>query len=222
MAGKKYDALKEQQRALVRKMVQGSVFVAPSSADAIEKLTDADDSLLAPLPDGYVDLGLLTDDGAQFAREVDSSDITSWGATEPSRSDVTSDVTTLQVMCQETKLVTLSMYIGVDLDAFEPDESGEVKVSKPAAGDQRYFRALAVGVDRNDDGEIYIARYLPRCKVDAYEDQNMQSSDDEAFGYGFTLKGFTDDEVGASEQWIFGGPGWNALLEKMGFEVPSP
>ena len=218
MAGQSYDALKTQQRALVRKMVQGSVFIAPETADVISTLTDSTDKKLSPLPAGYTDLGLLTTDGIQFARDVNASDITSYGHTEPSRSDITSDVVTLQVTAQETKALSLSMYIGADLADFTPDPtSGELKVMKPPAGDSRYFRAVAIGVDKNAAGEIYIARFFPKCKVDSYEDVTMQSGDDTAFGYGFTLKAFTDDVVGASEVWYFGGPGWQSLLTEMNF-----
>jgi hypothetical protein len=57
---------------------------------------------LAPLPSGMDDLGWLTSDGAQFSRDVSASEVTSWGSVTPTRTDITSDSTTMTVTAQET------------------------------------------------------------------------------------------------------------------------
>jgi len=220
VAGVSYDGLQNKQSELIRKTLDGSVFIAPTSADPIDTLTDPSDKLLAMLPDGYEDLGLCTDDGAQFSRDVDTSDITSWGRVEPTRSDITADTTSLEIACQELKKATLGLHTGADLTNVTPDaESGEVVIDKPARPAARYYRILALGVDLTDDGELYAARFLPRAKVTDYSDFNMQSSDDEALTFGATLTSHFDSGIGCSERWLFGGPGWYALLSKMGFST---
>lgn len=220
MAGSAYDDVQQRNAALIMKALEGSVFIAPSSATAITSLTDSTDKLLAPLPAGYQDLGWLSDDGAQFSRNVDSSDITGWGSVEPLRSDITGDVTTLQVACLETRKETIGLYTGADMTTNTPDPtSGELGIEKPARPGFKYYRVLALAVDLSDDGEYYIGRFLPRARVTDYDDQSFQSSDDSPVTWSATLTGYTDPTLGYSEKYIFGGPGWAARLAAAGFEA---
>ena len=221
MAGVAYDDLQQRNAALIFKALQGSVFVAPSSAAAITSLTDTD-KLLKALPDGYEDVGWTSDDGAQFSRDVDTSDITGWGSVEPLRSDVTKDTTTLQIACLETKAATIGLYTGADMSAVTPDAtSSEVSIEKPDRPAFRYYRVLAVAVDLTDDGEYYIARFLPRARVTDYDDQNFQSSDDSPVTWPVTMTGYLDATLGYSEKYFFGGAGWAAKLAAMGFAGTS-
>ncbi len=212
-----WESLKDHQNQLIRKALEGSVFVAPYSSSAITSLTGADSSLNA-LPAGYEDVGHISDDGAQFGREVDSSDVTSWGKVEPSRRDITSDVTTLQFAMQETKKNVIGLYTGADMTAVVPDAtSGEVSIEKPDRPARRFYRVLAIGVDLSDAGDIYVARFLPRAEVTDFDDQALQSSDDDPITWSVTMTGYHDSVAGYSEKFMFGGPGWEALLSSMGF-----
>lgn len=218
-----YDALKNKQTELIRKALDGSVFLADIAADPIAELTTATGTApnqvidLTALPTDWDDLGWLTSDGAQFSRDVSSSDVTSWGSVTPTRTDVTSDTTTLTVVCQETKLLTIGLATGADLSALTPDvDSGELSVAKPSRPKSKHYRALSLAVDSNDSGEIYIARFLPRAKVSNYAEQSFGGGDD-PITWGVTLTGEEDSDLGYSERWIFGGAGWKAALADMGF-----
>ena len=218
-----YDALKNKQTELIRKALDGSVFLAPVTADPIDALTeqtgvDPDFVIgLAALPTDWDDLGWLTSDGAQFSRDVSSSDVTSWGSVTPTRTDVVSDTSTLTVVCQETKLLTIGLATGADLTAITPDvDTGEVRIAKPSRPASKHYRALSVAVDQGDAGEIYIARFLPRAKVSGYAEQSFGGGDDPVT-WGVTLTGEEDSDLGYSEEWLFGGAGWNAILTEMGF-----
>ncbi|MEN2423005.1 phage tail protein [Streptomyces rimosus] len=212
-----WETLKRHQNHLIRKALEGSTFVAPTTSSAIAALTGSDSSLNA-LPAGYSDVGWMSDDGAQFSSDVDKSDISSWGSVEPTRRDIASDVTTLQVSLQETNKRTIGLYIGADMTAVVPDpSSGEVVVDKPDRPPLRFWRVLTIGVDLADAGEIYIARFLPRASVTDKDDQNYQNGDDEALGWPVTLTAYMDSTLGYSERFYFGGPGWEALLGAMGF-----
>ena len=215
--GKSYDELQQKQSELIRKALDGSVFIAPISADPIETVTDPDDGLLKPPPEEYKDLGRLSSDGAQFSAESETSEVESWGSVEPTRSDIVSESTTLQITAQETNVRTIGLYTGVDFQAIKAAQNGEVIIDKPPRPKPRYYRALVLGVDLSDDGDIYFARHLPRCKVTEKDQQNYQSGDD-PLAWPFTLTGFKDSSLGVSERWFFGGPGWLALLDKMGIE----
>lgn len=225
MAGSKYDVLKKKQTELIRKALDGSAFIASIDAPALTTLTDAADSLLKPLPTTgtpklpWGDLGWLSADGAQFARDVSSSDITSWGSVSPTRSDVTADSSTMTVACQETNIRTIGLSTGADLSATVLTAgSGELAISKPSRPSSRFYRVLSLAVDQGDAGEIYIARYMPRAKVSSFSEQAFGGGDDPIM-WGVTFTGFEDSTVGFSEQWIFGGPGWKALAVKMGFSA---
>lgn len=211
-----WESLKNHQNQLIRKALEGSTFIAPTTSAAITSLTGADSSLNA-LPAGYNDLGWMSDDGAQYSSDIDSSDVTSWGAVEPTRRDIVSDVTTLEVSLQETNKHTIGLYTGVDMTSVVPDAtSGEVAVSKPDRPPLRFWRVLTIGVDIADGGEIYIARFLPRASVTDKSDQSFNNQDD-PLGWPVTMTAYMDSTLGYSERFYFGGPGWEALLGSMGF-----
>jgi len=224
-----YEALKNKQQELIRKALDGSVFINPDLAaeSVIAELTQstgvAPDNVidLAPLPAGYDDLGWLTNDGAAFSRDVSTSEVSSWGSVSPTRTDVTSDTTTMSVTAQETKLLTIGLATGADLAAVLADlETGEVSIAKPVRPKSKSYRVLSLAVDQGDAGEIYIARFLPRAKVSGYAEQSFGGGD-EAIPWGVTFTGEEDSDLGYSERWIFGGAGWNALIDDMGFTRAS-
>lgn len=218
-----YEALKNKQTELIRKALEGSVFVSPPDADPIADLTvvtgvDPNEVIdLVALPTDWDDLGWLSNEGAQFSRDVGQSEVTSWGSVTPTRTDVTSDVSTLTVVTQETKLLTIGMATGADLAGVLADaDTGEVSIAKPARPRSRHWRVLALAVDLGDAGEIFIGRFLPRAKVTNYAEQSFGGGD-EPITWGVTLTGEEDSALGYSERWLFGGPGWNALVTAMGF-----
>lgn len=218
--------LKQKQTELIRKALDGSVFLNPdlSAASEIEALTadsvsDPGTPELQALPEGYEDLGWLTGDGAQFSRDVSTSEVTSWGSVSPTRTDITADTTTMSVTAQETKLLTIGLATGIDLSALTPDATtGEFSVAKPSRPKSKHYRVLSLAVDNGDGGEIYIARFLPRAKVTGFSEQSFGSGDD-PITWGVTFTGEEDSDLGYSERWIFAGPGWQALLTDMGFSA---
>ena len=219
-----YDALKNKQTELIRKALDGSVFIADIASDAIANLTTFTAAVtgppaipakidLTPLPTGYDDLGWLTQDGAQFSRDVSASEVSSWGSVSP----ITADTTTMSVTAQETKLLTIGLATGADLSGIVPAaNTGEVSIAKPSRPKSKHYRVLSLAVDLGDAGEIYIARFLPRAKVSGYSEQSLGGGDD-PISWGVTFTGEEDSTLGYSERWIFGGAGWNAILADMGF-----
>lgn len=171
---------------------------------------------LAELPDGWQDLGWITSDGVTYGRATEVSDVTSFGSVQPTRSDVTQDTITMQVVAQETSLLTLGLYTGADTAALTADaDSGEFSISKPDIPGFRYYRVLGLFVDRDDSGrEIYMARYMPRARITEWSEQQLSDGDD-PITFGMTFTGYEDSVVGYSHRWIFAGPGWNSLLTDM-------
>lgn len=219
MAGSTYDTLQGKQNELILKANKGSVFVAPRTATHIATLTDTTDSLLMPLPTDYRDLGWLNEDGASFSSDIDSSDVTSWGSVTPTRSDITQEITELSIVAQETNLWTIGLHVGINPSTVTAASNGEVVITKPARPQKQSYRMLALAVDDIGDGEIYIARYWPNAEVTDKDDFVMSSGDD-PMTWAVTMSARPDSTMGgSSERWLFGGPGWLALAERMGFTV---
>lgn len=211
-----FATLQQLQNSLIRKALEGSLFGAPFSADPITALTGPDSTLLA-LPDGWFDWGLMTDDGQQFTREIDVSDVTSFSRLEPSRSDVQSDADSVQVSLQETNIHTISLLSGVPEAGLVPDPAtGELSVPKPQRSAATFYRLLAVAVDAYNGQEIYVARFFPKAKVTEFGDTAFAKGDDPIL-WPATFRGQTDDAVGYAKRDIYGGPGWKALQAEMGF-----
>lgn len=224
-----YDALKKKQTELIRKAVDGSVFIAPISAPLITTLTTYTAATatspavidLTTLPTEYKDLGWLTEDGAGFARDVATSDISSWGSLTPTRTDITADTTTISLTAQETNIVTLGLSTGKDMSTVVPAaNTSEVDIKKAVAPSKSAYRLLALAVDRAPEGEIYLARFFPRAEVAGFGEESF-SGGDNAIERGVTMTGKIDSAAGYSERWLFGGPGWRALLVQMGFPAPT-
>lgn len=216
-SGLAYAALQGKKNQLIRKTKNGSFFIAPGDAPLITTLTGAD-SLLKALPTGYVDLGWLSDDGVNMPREVETSEVSGYGSTTPLRTDIVSDVTSVEVVPIETNRATIEQYTGVDLADITIGANGELSFPKPTTFTSRKFRGLVLGVDATEAGEIYMARFFPRLSISGYDDQSHTSGDD-PLGWAVTYSSEEDAAAGYAERWIFGGPGWLALLDDMGFEA---
>jgi hypothetical protein len=216
-----FAGLAERKSELIRKAQQGSVFVAPFEADPITTLTTGAEATLEALPTGWGDLGWLTDAGIAFSEGITSSDITSWGSVYPTRSDITKEQLTAKVSAQETNARTIGVFTGADMTGVTPDEvTGEVQIASPLIPTNRLFRMLAVAVDSNDDGEIYIARFLPQVKVTDKDDQAYADAAD-AVLWGVTFTAYPDSVLGYATKFLWGGPGWLSLLSDMGFDDSS-
>lgn len=217
------DALSSLQsltNSLIRKALNYSVFIAPSSATAVTRTTLFDPTsgkLTSPLVTGYSDVGFLTDAGAKFSRKLTRDDITAMQSSSPVRSDVTDDETTMDIECEETKLTTLGLYIGVDTTTISTtsDAGGSVQIDQPKVSADPHYRVLAIAADSTDDGEIYIARHMPNAIVDSNADQAFTKTGPTTWGV--TLKGLYDSTAGTAHSWLFGGAGWLAALADAGF-----
>lgn len=211
----------KRQGELIRKSL--SMIIAIQNDDFVLPLdfalTETSASVLRDLPDeGWEQLGWVSkSDGVTFAKNTESNTVDSFGAIQPTRSDITSDVTTAQFTCQETNRHVLEMYYNVDLENVEADAvTGEFGFNEATDPQTTYRRMLFIGKDGFGAREIYIAKLLPRASVTAKADQTH--GPESALTYGMTVTAEVDDEVGFAVRHIFGGPGWVRLLEAMGIK----
>lgn len=211
-----FASLQKRQSELIRKALDGSIFVAPYTAPPVSAITDA--SGMLALPTGYNDVGWIDKgDGATWTADTDAAETTSWGSATPNRRDLNTKTTGLQFTMQETKRATLELYHGMDLSGVTPSTTtGEVTFDEPSSPAPRYLRVLAIAKDGAGADAIYIARWLPRASVTDVAEVTFK--DDEEIRYGVTLTAYNDATAGTAVRYFFGGPGWMALTgTKHGF-----
>ncbi len=216
------EIIAQKQEELVRKALDGSCFRAPLTADHISAadLFDEDGELLE-LPAGYSDLGLLSPEGMAFGREVTSTDTPAFGRVSPVRVDVTGDTDTLNITAIETNLTSIELGTGATLlPGSRSAANGSLEIKKPPRPTGKRYHFLSIAEDQSEDGPIYLARYFPKGKINAYGDTAYGGEN--PIGWPATILGEHDSVWGGPSSWIFGGPGWNALLVKMGFTAYTP
>lgn len=201
----------------IRKILEMAIFVKPwDEADVeVTKVWTTAGGLV--IPAGYLPVGMVTkDDGASWTRDQDSADVESFGYAEPSRRDITKDVTGLAFTMQESKKTVMEMFHGLDLSTVATDADGNFFFDKASRPAQRKYRVLALGKDGDGPDAVYLARWLPKAQVT--ENGEQAWSDGDEIKYPATLTGYTDAAVGTSFREIWGGPGLDHAA--MGFTAP--
>ena len=213
-----YDTLQKRQSDLIRKPLEGSIFIAPYSAALPTTMTSGAGGTLTALPTGYEDVGWVSKkEGATWTRKPSTTDVTSWGSLEPTRQDITADVRTLKFVAQETKRLTVQLYEGVDLTTTAPDATTkEVSFSTPTRPNTIFYRVFGLFVDGSSGSEIYVGRLLPRAIVTDLGDQ-VWSDDGDPAGYEVTLTATVDAVTGYAVRHFFGGVGWQQIVSEMGW-----
>lgn len=209
--------LADRQQKLIRKAQDAAIFAAPESADPITAITTGAGADLIALPTSWRSLGHHTEsDGINWTRDVSSDDVRSHGSSEPTRRDISSDVTGLVVLAQETKLLSLEMFHNVDLSAITPDSTTkEITFNRSRTPSTRYWRLLAIASDGAGADTIYFARFCPRASITDYAEQPWTKGDE--LRYPLTFTAYVDDDLGYSMKEMWGGPGIEDLLSAMGF-----
>lgn len=215
MAGTLEDIDKKQSE-LIRKVQACALFLGPPTATVPAKFTTGATGTLDALPVTYNPIGLVTkDDAYTWSRSVDLAETTSHGRVDPTRRDIISNVSALAFTAQETSRPVLEAYHNLDLSAITADSTtGEFTFADPLAPATRYPRLIGIGRDGVGASAIYIIRIMPRAILTEPGDQTW--SDTDSLGYPMTFSASPDDVLGYSIRYVFGGPGWKALLTKMG------
>ena len=196
----------------IRKQLVQAVFAADISAAAITAPFNTTDGTLATIPAAYVPIGFTTDDGVSFPSDVSMSDVTSSQSSEPTRSDVESDVLTASFAPPETNAATVAPYAGLPLSGAGalPAIGTAWTWDRPKTPRNPFRRLLFIGLDYGDDGgEIYVVKYFPRARLTDKDDETWNRSDPTTRPVTFTA--YRDSALGTScRSWV-DGPGWRAL-----------
>lgn len=215
-----FEELKESNPANVWKALNGLGAVAPITAP---NLTGADlfnsaTGALQALPAAWKQLGRVTEDGYQFARELEVAEIRSHGEADATRRDVRSATKTVSATVQETTKTVLEQQLMMDLSTVMAGANGVVEIQEPDRPVTRYCRLLIIGQDDADGGERYRVRYYPRVNVNEVGEETWNNQDN-AIEVPLTWTAYKDALVGfASTLWL-GGPGFDAAAA--GFTAAS-
>lgn len=209
-----FDEIHTANDALIRKGVAGLVAVKPYATGDAEITALKDATGLLALPTGYEQVGRITKgDGVSWSRDVSTSDTESLGVAQPTRRDITSDVTGLQFTAQESKLSVIGLHEGMNLAGETYDANGNVAFDKPDRPAALFYRALVLFKDGEGADAFYFAKWLPRIQVTDRSEQTW--NEDTELQYGITVTAFVDAAVGTAARTLWASSTTN--MTAMGF-----
>lgn len=212
-----FNEVRGQNRSNILKVLELAIFARPWSATSTP-VTSIWNATGLVIPTGFQPLGLTTkSDGVTWSREQDKSETMSYGHSQPTRIDITSDVSGLNFTMQESKRLTMEMYHGLSLSGVTTDANGNFYFDKPSRPAQPRWEILALGKDGAGPDAKYVVRILPEAQVTEMTEQTW--TEDTEVLYPATLTGFVHEGWGTSFREIWGGPGIDHTA--MGFPAPA-
>lgn len=215
-----YSSIAKRQSQLIRKALQGSVFIAPYTAPPITAMTTGANQDINPLPTGYVDVGWIDKKNAvTWSQKVTTTEVMAWGDVYASRRDITKIDSQLKFNMLETNKQSLQLYNGVDLTSTTLlPLTRELQIAQPSRPQPIPYRVFGLFQDGVGSNTTYVGRFYPRAFV---TDVNDQKWDDEAdalmWDIGMTAQ--VDSVLGYPCLTMFGGPGWVSQLVAGGWST---
>lgn len=215
--GKTFKEIRGTDSELIRKYLGGCILIGKEDSEIPEEWGIGEDGNLPDLGAlGYVSLGWITkSEGLEFSTETENSDVESWGAPEPTRTDITKNVTSAQFTCQETNKAVLSLYFNVDLSDVKVSPNGDIVFDTPTELETRYFPMIYIAHDGTGKNASYFIRVMPRATVSEVQSLSMNSENESKFG--MTIKATVSDKEGYSVRNVLTGPKTKKLAKQMGF-----
>lgn len=172
---------------------------------------------LATLPAGLLPVGQL-DKKAAVALEsaITTTPVESYGVLAPTRMIRKSRVTTIDVTMQETNMVALGAYWGVDFTATKASTTtGEVNLMIPETALNVEYRAVLIGKDGSAGAEIYTIYDAPRLTLQ--KSGKITYNDDGIGVFPATFVALVDSAYGYALRPSYCGLGWKPLTTQAGF-----
>ena len=177
------------------------------------------------LPDfkeaGYRYAGRVTTDGWTFGREEETDEATSHGFTEPGRIDTTSVTRTISTTVQETfRRVIREIIKGADYSGVSFNSNGFLVLDEPDFPEHDEWSLITIFRDGPSNRQILFGREFGTIQ--------LQEAGDESFGtegvlqQELTWRVFSDEERGTPYKEFYGGAGFVALAEELGYGEPTP
>lgn len=152
-------------------------------------------------PAGWVDLGLISEDGLTENNDQDRTDIKAWGYDSPVRSQTINRVTTFGLKFLETSPEVVSVYYAVPLADMTQSGLGASQSVNFVQGQTPEPFVFALGLDIVD-GERRFRFTIPRSEVS--ERGEITYKGDEAVAYEVTMATLLAAD-GSTMQRMYGG-----------------
>lgn len=207
------------QRKLVRKIQKAVALIAPRDVELPETLFTGPGQLVNLKDAGWLPLGIVTPDGYEFEREVETEDIDGLGYASPVRTDITRVPRSITTTLIETgrKHVNELIY-GTDLSTVTQDpQTGEVVFDEPDMPANREYRLLLLGQDGPADEEWVLGKGYGTVSLTAGGGATW--GQEGAVGSEVTLKVYSDDEIGTPVRHYLGGTGALKYKDVLGYKA---
>ena len=154
---------KHNRRGNVRKGLNAVAFLAPTTVDLPDELTDAGGQL-KELPAGWLPVGLLTKDGMAFSADASVEEVEALGYVESVRTDLVKAPKTVKFSVLEPYRKHLQQLVyGVDLSQVKANkDTGEIVFDEAPLPLLEEFRLLTIMSDGPADDEWLVGRGFPR------------------------------------------------------------
>lgn len=207
------------ERKLVRKIQKAVALIAPREVELPESLYTGPGQLIDLQAAGWLPLGIVTPDGYEFGRDVETEDIDGLGYASPVRTDVTRvprSVTT--TLIESGRKHVQELIYGVDLDAATQDpKTGEVVFDEPDMPANREFRLLVLGKDGPADEEWVMGKGYGTVQLTAGGGNTW--GQEGAVATEVTLTVYSDDELGTPVRHYMGGTGAAKYADVLGYQA---
>lgn len=151
-------------------------------------------SATATLDAGFLDAGLITEDGVTRGVDENSNDINAYGLFVPARTLTTSSKVTFELTFLESNPVALAVYHRLPLDELVPDVDGAFDFTEGEARTIQYAAVFDV-VDRSN----HIRAACPSLQVTDRNEIQVQAG--EGIDYGVTMTAFPGSDGVAVHWW---------------------
>lgn len=201
----------------VRKVLGAILVLGPEDAPVPGNLTD-DGVLINAMPEEYWPVGILSPDGLNFEREVNSEGVEALGHFSPVREDITGGArrltfTALEVMNRHV----IELSEGIDLSGITPDaETGELSYEVPDRPNQVFYRAFALAFDGSTVRPVLDGKFFPRVSVTSFPSDSWTKTDPRSSEIGLTA--YLDDELGFIEKRSLAGLGFLDHAPRLGWK----
>lgn len=211
------------RRSLIRKAIKSIAFIRKKDADnkPIESIFGADGSLIDLKSEGWLPIGLVTDDGYTFGRDTNVDDITSHGFANPTRKDVVSVERSVTTTIQEYGKRHIEELIqGADLSGVKQNaKTGEIVTDEQDLPTPGAYELLVIAMDGPIDNRWYIGKFFPSVQLSEASEEAWGKEG--AIERELTFDVFSDEALGFPVRQFIGGPGASASKDVLGYAAGS-
>lgn len=219
-----FDTLRQgnDSRQLVRKIQKAIAVLAPKSVELPDSLFGTGGTLIDLKALGFLPVGLVSPDGYNFARDIESEQVDALGYASPVRSDTTRvpRQVTFTALEKGRKHMTELIY-GTSLASTVQDPTnGEVVFDEPDLPVDAEYRLLIIGADGPADEQWILGKGYGAVKLSAGGAESW--GQEGAASTEITLDVFTDDEIGTPVRHYMGGTGAVKHKDVLGYTAVTP